>query len=73
MNREEILEHAKKVEEQMNQRLEQKKKEREQRIKENYQSYDYGKYKTKFLDLVLEQEQTMKDKEEVREEERAKI
>ena len=73
MNREEILEHAKKVEEQMNQRLEQKKKEREQRIKENYQSYDYGKYKTKFLDLVLEQEQTIKDKEEVREEERAKI
>ena len=73
MNREEILEHAKKVEEQMNQRLEQKKKEREQRMKENYQSYDYGKYKTKFLDLVLEQEQTMKDKEEVREEERAKI
>ena len=42
-------------------------------MKENYQSYDYGKYKTKFLDLVLEQEQTMKDKEEVREEERAKI
>ena len=73
MNREEILEHAKKVEEQMNQRLEQKKKEREQRMKENYQSYDYGKYKTKFLDLVLEQEQTIKDKEEVREEERAKI
>ena len=47
-----------------------KKREREEKLKEQSQSYDYGKYKTKFTDLVREQEAQYKEKLEEREEER---
>lgn len=52
LNHEEILEHGKKFEETLKEKLEKKRKEREEQIR----SYDYSKFQTKFLDVVLEQD-----------------
>lgn len=65
-----IVEHAKKMEELTKKKTDELKKKR---LEDMIQSYDYSKYQTKFLDVVLEQEQAIKEERENKEEGRKNV
>mmetsp|Transcript_524 Transcript_524/g.575 ORF Transcript_524/g.575 Transcript_524/m.575 type:complete len:82 (+) Transcript_524:675-920(+) len=62
MDKDEILEHSRKMEEKAKELFEKKKKEREDYYSKHVQSYDYAKFQTKFLDYVLEAEVAEKER-----------
>lgn len=52
------------MEEITREKVEFRKKEREEKVNRLVMSYDYSKYQTKFLDTVLEQETAMAEERE---------
>lgn len=51
LNHEELIEHAKKMDDLVNEKVEKRKKER---LTQFQSSYDYSKYHTRFLDNIME-------------------
>eukprot|EP00347_Sterkiella_histriomuscorum_P020948 403335841 len=70
LNREEILEHGKKMDDIVKEKQEERKKSR---IALVTHSYDYSKYHTKFLDNIMEQEAAQQEEKERKDEERQRV
>ncbi len=73
LDHEALVEHKKKMDEIVKEKVDKWKKDREDRVVELAKSYDYSKYKSKFTENILEQEQLILEKREKKDEERAKI
>ncbi|CDW82839.1 UNKNOWN [Stylonychia lemnae] len=71
IDRSDILEHSRKMEEIVREKVEERKRDRMQRYQNA--SYDYSKYQSKFLDKVLEQDQQVMIEKEKKDQERLKV
>ena len=68
-----LAEHSKRVDELQKYNTEKAKKTQAKQLLELEKSYDYSKFKTKFLDRVIERDTILKEEQEIKDEERAKI